>query len=125
MIYYLASPYSHPNATMREARYEEACKAAAWMMKQGYVVFSPIAHSHPISSYLGPETLMDHGFWMNQCVPMVRRCGALWILGIDGWDTSHGVRREWQCADAWRLPITLLVPTLTGYEQHPEPEMPV
>ena len=48
---YLASPYSHPDPKVREARWREACRTAAFLMKGGQFVFSPIAHRHPIAEF--------------------------------------------------------------------------
>ncbi len=48
---YLASPYSHPDAVVREYRFRAACQAAASVMRSGQHVFSPIAHSHAIAEY--------------------------------------------------------------------------
>ena len=47
---YLASPYSHPDAVVREQRFRDVCLAAARLIRAGQIVFSPIAHSHPIAS---------------------------------------------------------------------------
>ena len=44
---YLASPYSHPDADVRQARHDLAVEAAIAIMQDiGEAVFSPIAHSH-------------------------------------------------------------------------------
>jgi len=50
-LIYLASPYSHPDPSVRQERYEAACKATAAMMRQGYHVYSPIAATHPPANY--------------------------------------------------------------------------
>ena len=34
-VIYLASPYSHPDPAVRQARWLAACEAAAWIMGQG------------------------------------------------------------------------------------------
>ncbi len=56
---YLASPYSHPDARVRQRRFEEACQAAAAITRAGLSVFSPISHSHPIARY-GVPTGWDY-----------------------------------------------------------------
>ena len=45
MKIYLASPYSHHNASVRKLRFETVCMAAAELMEQGDIVFSPISHN--------------------------------------------------------------------------------
>ena len=112
MIIYLASPYSSPDPAVRQARYNEACRATAFFMEQGHVIYSPIAHSHPVADYLPQSTLMDHEFWMGQCLPMVRACSELWVLMLEGWEKSRGCRREVQEALDHEIPIShILMPT--------------
>ena len=60
---YLASPYSHPDATVREARFQAACRATASLIRAGHEVFSPIAHSHPLAAFGLPT---DWSFWESQ-----------------------------------------------------------
>ena len=52
---YLASPYSvtwpvskQSAVTIRDRRYRKVCRKAAQLMKEGKLIFCPIAHSHPI-----------------------------------------------------------------------------
>jgi len=105
MLIYLASPYSHPDEAVRHERYEHACRAAARIMERGHVVFSPIAHSHSVAAHLPETLLMDHEFWMKQCLPMVECCHELWVLDIDGHATSRGVRAE--IIHAWKRDIPI------------------
>ncbi len=46
---YRASPYYHEDKEVRIDRLVKACFAAAELMKREIDVFSPIAHSHPVS----------------------------------------------------------------------------
>lgn len=109
-LIYLASPYSHADASVRQDRYVAVCKAASRLMvESGAVVFSPIAHSHPIAE-LGGLDGMNHEFWMHQCLPMVERSDELVILAIDGWDRSRGVAAERQQAQLCNIPIRLIEP---------------
>jgi Domain of unknown function (DUF1937). len=47
---YLASPYSHPDPLVREARFDAACRAMADLVHAGQIVFSPIVHGHPLGA---------------------------------------------------------------------------
>ena len=104
---YLASPYSSGFASVREERYHEVCKAAARLMITGKIVYSPIAHSHPIEHYTGPQ---DHGFWMHQCVGMLRHCDEIVVLMIDGWKESKGVAIEVELANTLDIPVRYIDP---------------
>ncbi len=45
---YLASPYTHVDAAVRESRFDAACLAMSTLMRAGLSVYSPIVHSHPL-----------------------------------------------------------------------------
>lgn len=92
---YLASPYSHTDENVRRRRFEAACRAAAFLMEQGHVVFSPIAHSHPVEQNMAE--IHDTAWWMRQDLAFMESCERMLILTLAGWDISKGVKleREW------------------------------
>ncbi len=89
---YLASPYSHPNATVRHERFTSALRCAANLYRAGKTVFSPIVHYHPI--HLSHDMPTDHGFWKPHNENMLRAASGLYVLDIDGWQDSEGTRHE-------------------------------
>lgn len=89
---YLASPYSHPDEAVMEARYDEAMSATAFLMNQGIVIFSPIVHCHQLK--LRFNLPGDHNFWLTYDESILRHCFAMWILCIDGWNESKGIASE-------------------------------
>lgn len=107
---YLASPYSHPDPTVREARFKAVCKKAAEYLSEGKCVFSPIAHSHPLVEFLPEEKCMDFEFWMKADLPILRDAAELHILMLEGWHGSRGVQRETEYADAIGIPVFRVQP---------------
>ncbi len=89
---YLASPYSHSVRAIRSARFRACNRAAGWLMKKGYAVFSPISHSHPIGDTL--DNGLDLDFWLKQDFVFLDWCDIMIILCIDGWQESRGVMAE-------------------------------
>jgi len=108
MIIYLATPYSHPSAEIREMRWRISCEVAAWAMRQGHTVFCPIAHSHPIAAYLPEDLLLSHSFWMNQDLPLLAKADTVWVYPCDAADVSRGVAREIKEAKRLGIPIRLI-----------------
>ncbi len=100
---YLASPYSHPDPDVRHCRFRAVCKAAAVLIGQGNHVFSPIAHSHPISQFMEGEDSWDR--WRAFDFRMIEQSEALFYLTIDGWKESVGVREEMIFATSLELPV--------------------
>lgn len=91
-LIYLASPYSSPHPDIREHRFICVCNYAARMIRNGHLVFSPIAHSHPIAD-IG-RLAGNWQYWSRFDFAMLRRCDELWILQLDGWDLSEGIKAE-------------------------------
>lgn len=89
---YLASPYSDPDPAVQEQRFDATCAAAGYLIGHGRLLFSPIAHSHPIAQRGGLQT--DYAYWSIWNRQMIKACDELWVLMLDGWETSAGVLSE-------------------------------
>jgi nucleoside 2-deoxyribosyltransferase len=104
-LIYLASPYSSDDPTIRQQRFEAACRAAAELMRQGKTVFSPIAHSHAICAYGLP---LDWRFWERHDRRYLEACDEVAVLMLDGWRESVGVQAEIAIARELGKPVTFL-----------------
>lgn len=105
MLIYLASPYSkYPQG--RQTAFELVCKKAAQLMLNGYEVFCPIAHSHPIEELGMSDAMpMPGDFWLKQDFAVLKNCDELWVYMMEGWADSYGVRREIMFAKEHGIPI--------------------
>jgi hypothetical protein len=104
---YLASPYSHPDPAIRDARFQAACRAAATLMRAGHHVFSPIAHSHPIAAYGLPT---EWAFWEAQMRYHLETSAQVVVLTLDGWRESVGIAAEVRIASELGEPVRYLSP---------------
>lgn len=104
---YLASPYTHSDPAVREARFQAACRQAAGMLRCGVPVFSPIAHTHPIAAHgLPPEW----DFWADYDRAFLEMCSEVWVLMLDGWWESKGVQAEIEIAAGLEKPVVYVEP---------------
>lgn len=104
---YLASPYTHTEEKVMIFRYEEACKAAAALLNKGYLVFSPIAHSHPIAQV--HNLPRDYDFWQNFSTSfLLHWAEAVVVLLLPGLPDSKGVSAEVSTARRASLPVYYL-----------------
>lgn len=105
---YLAAPYSHHMDTVMQYRFEQINRMAGKLLKEGYLVYSPISHSRPIALTCGdlPHTF---AFWENLDKSMIDWADEVWILNLDGWNQSVGVRSEIDHAEATNKEIFLLM----------------
>ena len=108
MIIYLASPYSHADAEVRRARFEQICQVAARLMAQGVHVFSPIAHTHPVA--LAGDLPKHWEFWEEYDRKFIAICAELWICMMDGWEESRGIAAELRIAAELGLPVRYVAP---------------
>jgi hypothetical protein len=109
-LIYLASPYSHDDAAVRERRFHDVCAAAAALMARGILIFSPIAHTHPIA--LAGALPTDWEFWKRYDMVMLDASAELWVLMLDGWDRSKGVKGEIEIMRGLGRPVRILTPDL-------------
>ena len=116
---YLASPYWHDDEAVRTSRFEKVTEVTGELMLLGYIIFSPITHSHPVSAKMDigehrPGGKLGHGFWLSQDSWYLKRVNEMWILMLDGWKESFGVGWETDRSKEWGKPIRHIDPnTLT------------
>ena len=89
---YLASPYSSPDPFTRWIRYFEAGRYAAYLMRHGLYVFSPIVHCHPLAETFGLPLSWD--YWRGYDLAMLAACARVEVLALPGWRESRGVQEE-------------------------------
>jgi len=89
---YLASPYSHPDAVVRNLRYERVLFHCAEQMRAGKVIFSPIVYGHQFALLGLAQT--DHVWWKEFNERMMAGSEALHVLMLEGWHESNGVSHE-------------------------------
>ena len=101
---YLAAPYSDPDIIVRRFRVDMANRKAGELMERGYLVFSPLSHSHPISEYCTVDPC-DHNFWLRQDLWILKICDEMRILCLPGYDKSKGIQIEKEYAEELGKPI--------------------
>ena len=105
---YLACPYSDPDPEVCEQRTIEADKAAAKLMEQGNIVFSPLSHSHRIAHHINNH--LDHDFWLKQDLHFLIYADEMIVLKLPGWMESRGIHVEMLEADSLKIPISYMEP---------------
>lgn len=109
---YLASPYS---------KYPMGLETASWMaelaagklMRMGFPIFCPIAHSHHISRTAEIDP-MDWQFWKKVDLPMMAVSAALIVLKLETWEESIGVAEEIAYFTAAGKPVVYVTPSEIG-----------
>lgn len=100
---YLATPHNHEDSKIQEERFQAAQLAASTLFAYQIPVYSPIAHWHPIA--IAHD--LPHGWnhWKHQDEMMLRACKELWIILLDGWEVSQGIKAEVQIMHQLHKPV--------------------
>jgi predicted acyl esterase len=101
---YLASPYSHPDELVQEARYKAARNYVHWsLLYLEDTVYSPIVHYHTLAELSGLPPGFD--FWRKHNFRMLALASQVDVLTIEGWNRSVGVAAEMVEASRLGIPI--------------------
>ena len=103
MIIYVASPYSHESPFVREDRFRAVEQFTAKLIKTGVKAFSPIAAFHHMVRQFALPT--DAKYWSEFNYHFLKNSDRLYILQLEGWDTSKGVQMEIEWARELYIPI--------------------
>jgi hypothetical protein len=89
---YIASPYSHPDDNVKQARYEMIRSYVADCLVKGEIVYSPINDNHPVAKYHGMPTHWE--FWARLDKAFINASSKVRVYQMEGWDKSVGVKAE-------------------------------
>ena len=105
-LLYLATSYSHPEPAKRAARANLASECAAWLMRKGWSVVSPLSMGHAIiqADWERGDLSADFKTWREPCLRMLEMSDALVVLMLEGIRESVGVAAEIDHARRLGLP---------------------
>ncbi len=103
-LIYLASPFAHPLAGVREARLEAVRYVCGKMVGEGKIVLSPLVYAGELASrgFHAPQG------WYAWDLQFLARADELLVLQLPGWEHSNGVLVEIAAAQARNIPIRLM-----------------
>ncbi len=103
---YLASPYSSSHEDVRQQRHDAVENLTAQLLSQGFHVFSPIVHCHPMA--LKYDLPKDIDFWHRYDRMMLSKASMLLVLRLPGWEDSKGVAFEIAVAKELSIPVMFI-----------------
>ena len=106
---YLASPYTHKDRNIEIARWSRVSAICAQIFATGeFYPYSPIAHSFCLvqegNKHFGLNLNGDFNLWKAYDHAFMTKCDELWILQLDGWIESKGIKSETERASELGLP---------------------
>jgi hypothetical protein len=116
-IIYLACPYTDADSKVRDQRFRAATAAAALLIKEGNIVYSPITMTHPIDVLLsGDVGTLGSEYWVAFDEAFMNFCAEIVVLKIPGWDKSSGVQREIAYFEKQGKPVRFMLPNHSVFE---------
>ena len=122
-LWYLAHPYTCKDAEGRyvlggeEANFRLCCVRAARLIEAGWLIYSPIAHTHPIHcawpGFVGQEA---HEMWYTLDNEFIRQIPFAGIILAPGWQMSKGCRHEKELFESLGRQVMYLDEVLTLLE---------
>jgi hypothetical protein len=106
-VVYVASPYTHTDKTVEHERGVAVSMYTASLNVKGIKAFSPIAYGEQLVKY-NSKLPTDAKFWEEFNFTFLKACSNLWVLMLEGWEESKGVRDEIAFARALGIPITYI-----------------
>src|SRR5690554_6749184 len=93
---YIEVPYTHPDKTVMEDRYKLVSTITAYLVKRGFIVFSPITYGHTLCEF--EDMPRDFEFWNELCLSFLVTSDLLVCVKAFGWEESGGLEAEMEFA---------------------------
>ena len=99
-LIYLAGPYSHKSKYIMKRRRAAFADVVAYYMAiaENICIFSPILHNAAVADQ--HDLPHNFNFWAQRDFHMIKQSTAMWVLTLDGWKESYGLRQEVEYADS-------------------------
>lgn len=107
-MFYIAHHYSSSDSGVEAKRADLVKKFCSKLLHFGFLWFSPICHSHHVSSNLGREHQRDAHIFLKIDLNILKNsCNAMVMLLTENadWYRSQGVSKETELAYAMGIPI--------------------
>jgi hypothetical protein len=105
-FWYVASPYSHPDADVRDKRAHDVNDVCGRLLAEGVHVYSPIWATH--RACIRHELPKDHLFWLAFNKAFIDPATGVLVADINGWRESKGCSQEIEYARQLGKPVYLL-----------------
>jgi Domain of unknown function (DUF1937) len=112
MMIYIASPYTSKDPTIMTYRYMKVREFTAEGLKEGFILYSPIVHCHPMAE--AHNMPRDFQFWSDYNIQMISASKEVIILQLPGWEESRGIVEEISYCKSAEIPILSWTPESCG-----------
>lgn len=104
----IVGPYGHKDEVIKQMRAKKIAEACINLLAHGKVGVSPLAYGLGLRHVAGSELPDNYQNWDNFCRTLVSACSEVYVLNLEGWDTSTGVADEIKTAIEKGLSVYLV-----------------
>lgn len=104
----IVGPYGHADETIKQMRAKTIADACIKLLAHGKVGISPLAYGLGLRHVASSELPDNYQNWDHFCRTLVSACSEVYVLNLEGWDTSTGVADEIKTAHSRKMPVYLV-----------------
>jgi len=108
---FVSGPYSSTNPDEKKARVKAIASACIKIMQSGDMAISPLTFGLSLIEKSEQSLPDSYEFWDRFCREFVKTADELWVLALDGYDSSSGVKDEIEAAKERKIPVKLVHPS--------------
>src|SRR6478609_41390 len=105
-VIFISSPYSDKDFKVVQKRFQQVSKFAAKLVSNRNTAFSPITYGHLLCEF--EDMPGDFDFWKDFCLKFLALSDVVYVLKLEGWETSTGVLGEIEFAKENNIPIVYI-----------------
>lgn len=106
----VSGPYSHSDPVVKQERVKAIADACVKLFQAGDMCCSPLLAGLSFIEKSENKMPDDYAFWQNFCRAYVKAGDVLYVLDIEGWKESTGVKDEIEYAQSFCMPVYLMDP---------------
>ncbi len=112
----VGGPYTHKDKKIKKARINRIANACVKLMTDGKTTLavSPLIYGLSLIEHTksGNNKMPDsYDFWESFCLAFIEVGTEFYVLNMDGWDESNGLKSEINKAKERNIPVYLVDPT--------------
>lgn len=110
-LYYVATPFGHPEPVVREMRYQQALSIVTLLSQKGRFAYSPIVHYYQVCAKQGWDKMSTAERWaiMKKFdFAAIDRCDEALFFMLEGWETSVGMHDEQEYCKEINKPFRMM-----------------
>lgn len=106
---YVAAPYTHSDPDIVKHRMNLFAITMAELIRRGEHPVSPLMN-HFLTDYVETDFPLTWDYWKEYSFSLMRNCVELYVVTMDGWEQSSGVKAEIEMAEKMQKPVTYIAP---------------